>query len=63
MNRKRNKRLLTLRLAEVPLCTDNAAIVGILAERKLLHARPATGLDAEIEPGWALTEGGVVSNR
>jgi len=44
----------TLRLAEKKLCTDNAAMIGILAERKLLHGRPATDLDAEIAPSLAL---------
>jgi len=44
----------TLRLAETSLCTDNAAMIGILAERKLLHGVPATDLDSEIEPGWVL---------
>jgi N6-L-threonylcarbamoyladenine synthase len=44
----------TLRLAEKELCTDNAAMIGILAERKLLHKVPATDLDAEIQPGWVL---------
>ena len=43
-----------LRLAENELCTDNAAMIGILAERKLLHQLPATDLDAEIQPGWVL---------
>jgi N6-L-threonylcarbamoyladenine synthase len=43
-----------LRLAEKSLCTDNAAMVGILAERKLLRAPAGSDLDAEIEPGWAL---------
>ncbi|MDB6124443.1 MAG: tRNA N6-adenosine threonylcarbamoyltransferase [Pedosphaera sp.] len=45
---------LTLRLAEKSLCTDNAAMIGILAERKLLHEMATTPLDAEIMPGWAL---------
>jgi N6-L-threonylcarbamoyladenine synthase len=45
---------LTLRLAEKSLCTDNAAMIGILAERKLLHQTAPTSLDAEILPGWAL---------
>ncbi|MBI5383141.1 MAG: tRNA (adenosine(37)-N6)-threonylcarbamoyltransferase complex transferase subunit TsaD [Verrucomicrobia bacterium] len=45
---------LTLRLAERELCTDNAAMIGILAERKLLRGTAATSLDAEIEPGWTL---------
>ncbi len=43
-----------LRLASRALCTDNAAMVGLLAERKLLHGVPTTDLDAEILPGWAL---------
>jgi N6-L-threonylcarbamoyladenine synthase len=45
---------LTLRLAERTLCTDNAAMIGILAERKLHHGEPPTALDADIEPGWAM---------
>ena len=45
---------LWLRLAEKSLCTDNAAMIGILAERKLLHGVPVPALDAEIMPGWGL---------
>ncbi len=45
---------LVLRLAEQRYSTDNAAMIGILAERKLLARLPATSLDAEIEPSWAL---------
>jgi N6-L-threonylcarbamoyladenine synthase len=45
---------LTLRLAEGVLCTDNAAMVGILAERKLARQMGATELDAEPSPGLAL---------
>ena len=45
---------LTLRLAEKTLCTDNAAMIGILAERKLLANLPLPPLDEEIKPGWAL---------
>ena len=48
------KNNLTLRLAERALCTDNAAMIGILAEQKLLRGMPVTGLDEEIKPGWAL---------
>jgi N6-L-threonylcarbamoyladenine synthase len=44
----------TLRLAEKSLCTDNAAMIGILAERKLLANAPLPSPDAEIQPGWAL---------
>jgi len=44
----------TLRLAEKSLCTDNAGMIGILAERKLLARVPLPALDEEIKPGWAL---------
>jgi N6-L-threonylcarbamoyladenine synthase len=44
----------TLRLAEKNLCTDNAAMIGILAERKLLAHVPLPSLDEEIKPGWVL---------
>jgi N6-L-threonylcarbamoyladenine synthase len=43
-----------LRLAEKSLCTDNAAMIGILAERKLLAHVAPTSLDEEIQPGWVL---------
>jgi N6-L-threonylcarbamoyladenine synthase len=43
-----------LRLAEKSLCTDNAAMIGILAERKLLAAVEPTSFDQEITPGWVL---------
>ncbi|MCO5053432.1 MAG: tRNA (adenosine(37)-N6)-threonylcarbamoyltransferase complex transferase subunit TsaD [Verrucomicrobiae bacterium] len=49
------KHQLRLRLAEKSLCTDNAAMVGILAERKLLHAPGSFTLDEDILPGWQLT--------
>ena len=45
---------LLLRLAEKSLCTDNAAMIGILAEQKLLNGQSATPLDAEIAANWAL---------
>ncbi|MGH7950832.1 MAG: tRNA (adenosine(37)-N6)-threonylcarbamoyltransferase complex transferase subunit TsaD [Limisphaerales bacterium] len=44
----------TLRLAEKNLCTDNAAMIGILAERKLKHGISILSLDEEIKPGWVL---------
>jgi len=44
----------TLRLAEKNLCTDNAAMIGILAGRKLLANVTPTSLDEEINPGWVL---------
>ncbi len=47
---------LKLRLADRAFCTDNAAMVGIVAERRLLrHAQP-TALDADILPDWPLDE-------
>jgi N6-L-threonylcarbamoyladenine synthase len=46
---------LVLHLAEKELCTDNAAMIGILAERKLLAGLKPTPLDQEITPGWTLT--------
>ncbi len=43
-----------LRLAEKNLCTDNAAMIGLLGERKLLRRAATTPLDAEIAPNWEL---------
>jgi len=43
-----------LRLAEKSLCTDNAAIIGILAERKFLKGEQSESLDEEISPNWEL---------
>ena len=43
-----------LRLADRSLCTDNAAMVGILAGRKFLHGVPSTSLDVDIQPSWEL---------
>jgi N6-L-threonylcarbamoyladenine synthase len=45
---------LTLWLAEKNLCTDNAAMIGILAERKLMLRAEPTASDADIMPNWAL---------
>jgi N6-L-threonylcarbamoyladenine synthase len=54
---------LNLRLAERSLCTDNAAMIGILAERKLKLAASSpdqplalsvSDLDDEVLPGWNL---------
>jgi N6-L-threonylcarbamoyladenine synthase len=44
-----------LRIAEPAFCTDNAAMIGILAEQKLrLAPQEETSLDADIQPGWPL---------
>jgi len=44
----------TLRLADKNLCTDNAAMIGILAERKLRAQASLPPLDDEVKPGWQL---------
>jgi N6-L-threonylcarbamoyladenine synthase len=45
---------LKLRLAEKELCTDNAAMVGILAERKLRQSSNFNSFTEEIRPNWTL---------
>lgn len=45
---------LELRVAAPTLCTDNAAMIGILAERKLLRAPDGMDQDTEIIPGLQL---------
>ena len=45
---------LTLRLADKSLCTDNAAMIGILAERWLQSGEVECDYDGEIAPGWQL---------
>lgn len=47
---------LSLRLAERELCTDNAAMIGILAELKLQKGHPPAALDEEIRPSWSLAQ-------
>jgi N6-L-threonylcarbamoyladenine synthase len=42
-----------LRVAERSLCTDNAAMIGVLAERKLMRGVKSES-DADIAPGLAL---------
>jgi len=44
----------TFRLAAVELCTDNAGMIGLLAERKVFHNVNPTSLDADILPTWNL---------
>ncbi len=47
---------LELRVADPALCTDNAAMVGILAERKLAAGVAPTDPDADIRLGWVLPD-------
>jgi len=47
---------LKLRLAEKELCTDNAAMIGILAERKLRQSPDYNLFTEEIRPNWPLEE-------
>jgi tRNA N6-adenosine threonylcarbamoyltransferase len=45
-----------LRLAPPRFCTDNAAMIGVLAERKLAALGGAQSLTQEILPNWELDE-------
>jgi N6-L-threonylcarbamoyladenine synthase len=45
---------LRLRLADSAFCTDNAAMIAVLAARKIRHGCKASPLDAEPLPGWSL---------
>jgi len=45
---------LRLRLSERKFSTDNAAMIGILAERKWMAGLGEIPVDAEVEPSWAL---------
>jgi N6-L-threonylcarbamoyladenine synthase len=60
LERACHRRGYTLRLADRSLCTDNAAMIGIVAEQKILAGCAPTGLDEEIKPSWPL--GSVLSN-
>jgi N6-L-threonylcarbamoyladenine synthase len=42
------------RLSDRKFSTDNAAMIGILAERKWMAGLGEIPVDAEIEPSWAL---------
>ena len=53
---------LKLRLAEPRFCTDNAGMIGVLAERKLLRGEAGADLDEEIAPAWTLGEAPAIRN-
>ena len=46
---------LALEVADRSLCTDNAGMIGILAEERLRQRPDSTSLDAEIRPSWVLS--------
>jgi N6-L-threonylcarbamoyladenine synthase len=54
LERACQKNNFTLRLAEKNLCTDNAAMIGIRAVKKLKREVSVASLDEEIKPGWNL---------
>jgi N6-L-threonylcarbamoyladenine synthase len=53
------KDALLLRLAPHDYCTDNAAMIGILAERKLLCGMKPDSLSDDVLPNWPLDEIGI----
>ena len=44
----------TLRLASPYLCTDNAAMIGLLAEKQISDGREFASLEMDFKPGWVL---------
>ncbi len=48
------KQGISLHLASPELCTDNAAMIGILAEQKLKSGNKPSAIEADIKPGWVL---------
>ena len=44
-----------LRLTDPCFCTDNAAMIGITALKKIENGLEPTGLDSDVIPSWALT--------
>jgi N6-L-threonylcarbamoyladenine synthase len=49
-----SRQRINLRLADKILCTDNAAMIGILAEQKLAAGVESDNCDQEIIPNWQL---------
>jgi N6-L-threonylcarbamoyladenine synthase len=49
-----SKNGIKLRLADPELCTDNAGMIAVLAERKMEARGTAGSLDADIKPSWSL---------
>lgn len=53
LNEEAARHGLKVRLAAPALCTDNAAMIGVLASRRLRHGQ-TTGPDEGIRPNWSL---------
>ncbi|MBC8324887.1 MAG: tRNA (adenosine(37)-N6)-threonylcarbamoyltransferase complex transferase subunit TsaD [Verrucomicrobia subdivision 3 bacterium] len=51
-----DKNAFTLRLASPDLCTDNAAMIGLLAEKQFAEGIEPEPIGADIQPGMALTK-------
>lgn len=49
-----NQHGLELRLAQARFCTDNAAMIGVVAERKWMRGVSPGSLNEDIKPGWDL---------
>jgi N6-L-threonylcarbamoyladenine synthase len=47
---------IALRVADRAFCTDNAAMIGVLAARRRQLSSQTSSLDADIQPGWILGE-------
>jgi N6-L-threonylcarbamoyladenine synthase len=54
LDRQCSRKGLMLKLADRSLCTDNAAMVGVLAEQKYRSGKPPTNPDEDIQPNWPL---------
>jgi len=52
-----------LRMADPALCTDNAAMIGVLAERKLAIGPGADTAETDIRPNWSLEESQAAAPR
>jgi N6-L-threonylcarbamoyladenine synthase len=63
LERACQRQCLKLRLARPEFCTDNAAMIAVLAELKQRHRVAQTSLDADILPNWSLNQAGLSGAR